>query len=116
MAWLKRLANWAVRLLDLTVSRSEERSPTPDIPGARQATWPDVFLLISKLEKHGAEYVLIGGYALAFNGLVRQTGDVDCAATIKMREHIGADRRDAGRQEGTDRLSGRRAGERAELA
>jgi hypothetical protein len=77
MAWLKRLANWAVRLLDLTVSGSEERSPTPDIPGARQATWPDVFLLISKLEKHGAEYVLIGGYALAFNGLVRQTGDVD---------------------------------------
>ena len=29
------------------------------------------------LEKHGAEYVLAGGYALCFNGLTRQTGDVD---------------------------------------
>lgn len=89
MAWLKRLAAWAVRLLDLTVSGSEERSPTSDIPGARQATWPDVFLLISKLEKHGAEYVLIGGYALAFNGLVRQTGDVD----IVVRNSPGNNRR-----------------------
>lgn len=29
------------------------------------------------LEKHGAEYILVGGYALSFNGLTRQTGDVD---------------------------------------
>src|SRR6266566_1191474 len=32
------------------------------------------------------------------------------------RVHAGADRRDAGRQEGTHRLPGRRAGKRAELA
>jgi hypothetical protein len=77
MAWLKRLANWAARLIDLALPGGEERPFASDFPGARQATWPDVFLLISKLEKHGAEYVLVGGYALAFNGLVRQTGDVD---------------------------------------
>lgn len=29
------------------------------------------------LEKHGAKYVLVGGYALFVNGIVRQTGDVD---------------------------------------
>lgn len=77
MEWLKKLTNWAVNLIDLAVSSGEERSPGSELPGARQATWPDVFLLVSKLEKHGAEYVLVGGYALAFNGLVRQTGDID---------------------------------------
>jgi hypothetical protein len=77
MAWLKKLANWAVRLIDLSFPSGEERSSASEAPGARQATWPDVFMLISKLEKHGAEYVLVGGYALAFNGLVRQTGDID---------------------------------------
>jgi hypothetical protein len=77
MAWLKNLASWIAGLIDQSFPRGEERSSVPDVSGIRQATWPDVFLLISKLEKHGAEYVLVGGYALAFNGLVRQTGDVD---------------------------------------
>ena len=44
---------------------------------ARNAGWRDVFRLVELLEKHGAEYVLVGGYALSFNGLTRQTGDVD---------------------------------------
>ncbi|WP_293801350.1 hypothetical protein [uncultured Bosea sp.] len=43
----------------------------------RPADWKDVFHLLGLLEKHRAEYVLVGGYALSFNGLVRQTGDVD---------------------------------------
>jgi hypothetical protein len=77
MEWSRRLGRWASRLLDLAFPRGEERTfETPD-GNTRQATWNDVLLLIGKLEKHGAEYVLIGGYALAFNGLVRQTGDVD---------------------------------------
>ncbi len=29
------------------------------------------------LERHGVDYVLIGGYALYANGLVRNTGDID---------------------------------------
>jgi len=69
MAWLKRLTNWAARLIDLSLPRGDERSSASESPGVRQATWPHVFLLISKLEKHGAEYVLVGGHALAFNGL-----------------------------------------------
>ncbi len=36
-----------------------------------------IFSLISKLESRRAEHAFIGGYALAFNSLVRQTGDVD---------------------------------------
>jgi hypothetical protein len=77
MEWSRRLGLWASRLLDLAFPGAEERNFETGDGNTRQATWHDVFLLIEKLEKHGAEYVLIGGYALAFNGLVRQTGDVD---------------------------------------
>jgi hypothetical protein len=75
--WSRWLERWVSRLLDLAFSGAEERHFDSPIDHPRQATWHDVFLLIEKLEKYGAEYVLIGGYALAFNGLVRQTGDVD---------------------------------------
>jgi hypothetical protein len=77
MEWSRRLGRWVSRLLDLAFSGAEERSFDMTTGHPRPATWHDVFLLIEKLEKYGAEYVLIGGYALAFNGLVRQTGDVD---------------------------------------
>lgn len=43
----------------------------------RPATWKDVFNLAALLEEHDVRYVLVGGYALNFNGLARQTGDVD---------------------------------------
>jgi hypothetical protein len=43
----------------------------------RPATWEDVKRLARYLEEAGAEYALIGGYALAANGLVRQTEDID---------------------------------------
>ena len=43
----------------------------------RPATWEDVKRLARDLEEAGAEYALIGGYALAANGLVRQTAAVD---------------------------------------
>jgi len=77
MEWSRRLGRWVSRLLDLAFSGAEERNFDTSIDHPRQATWHDVFRLVEKLEKYGAEYVLIGGYALAFNGLVRQTGDVD---------------------------------------
>jgi hypothetical protein len=32
---------------------------------------------LSLLERHGAEYLLIGGYAVNFHGYVRYTGDMD---------------------------------------
>ncbi|MCS3926251.1 tRNA A37 N6-isopentenylltransferase MiaA [Bradyrhizobium elkanii] len=52
--------------------------------------WRDVFRLIELLEKHGAEYVLIGGYALSFNGLTRQTGDVRPTTPENNRRWIAA--------------------------
>ena len=70
MEWSKRLAHWASRILELAFPGTEERNFRAAADQPRQATWHDVFLLIEKLEKHGAEYVLVGGYALAFNGLV----------------------------------------------
>lgn len=55
---------------------------TADATGGRQhvtrpADWTDVEHLAALLERHRVEYVLIGGYALYANGLIRNTGDVD---------------------------------------
>ena len=43
----------------------------------RPASWEDVKRLARYLDEAGAEYALIGGYALAANGLVRMTEDID---------------------------------------
>ena len=45
----------------------------------RPALWEDVFDLARRLNRHGARYVLVGGYALAAHGLVRMTTDIDIA-------------------------------------
>lgn len=49
--------------------------PAPDL--ARPATVDDLKLLLSALNKHGVEYVLIGGYALYALGYQRGTVDID---------------------------------------
>lgn len=73
MRWLAGLWNWLVG--------ENRRGPAETIPvGAkttRLAEWSDVETVASLLEKHGVDYVLIGGYALFANGLARQTGDID---------------------------------------
>ena len=43
----------------------------------RPATWEDVKVLARYLEEQGAEYALVGGYALAAHGYSRFTEDVD---------------------------------------
>lgn len=45
----------------------------------RPALWEDVIDLARRLNRHGARYVLVGGYALAAHGLVRMTTDIDIA-------------------------------------
>jgi hypothetical protein len=45
----------------------------------RPALWEDVLDIAHKLNRHGARYVLVGGYALAAHGLVRMTMDIDIA-------------------------------------
>jgi hypothetical protein len=43
----------------------------------RAATYEDVLRVAQLLEEEGVEYALIGGYALALQGIVRLTEDVD---------------------------------------
>lgn len=73
MPWLSALWAW-LRGAD---GPGEEPRPSPDALFARSATLSDVKLVANLLNKHGVEYVLVGGYALYVNGLVRATGDVD---------------------------------------
>jgi len=44
---------------------------------SRPATFEDLKLLLRSLDAHGAEYLLIGGYALAAHGYQRATTDID---------------------------------------
>lgn len=43
---------------------------------SRPATLDDLKLLLRALNDHGAEYMLIGGYALAAHGYLRATTDI----------------------------------------
>jgi hypothetical protein len=43
----------------------------------RAATYQDVLRVAELLEEEGVEYALIGGYALALQGIVRLTEDID---------------------------------------
>lgn len=76
MGWWRAVRNW---LADRIKAPAPEAGPpsVQDADTARGATWHDVFLAARLMERHGVEYALVGGYALAYNGLVRQTGDVD---------------------------------------
>jgi predicted nucleotidyltransferase len=44
---------------------------------SRPATLEDLKLLLRALHEHGADYLLIGGYALAAHGYQRATTDID---------------------------------------
>ncbi len=44
---------------------------------SRPATVEDLKLLLRSLHEHGADYLLIGGYALAAHGYQRATTDID---------------------------------------
>lgn len=46
-------------------------------PRTRDASWGDVEAVAALLDAHRVDYVLVGGYAMAANGLVRQTTDID---------------------------------------
>jgi hypothetical protein len=46
-------------------------------PRTRAATYDDVLRVAELLEREHVEYALIGGYALALQGIVRLTEDVD---------------------------------------
>lgn len=77
MNWLR--AVWR-RLAGRPALPPPSRAPAaPPVPAAttRPAVWADVETVTTALEKHDVAYVLVGGYALYANGLIRNTGDVD---------------------------------------
>jgi hypothetical protein len=43
----------------------------------RAATYDDLFRVVTLLEEEGVQYAIIGGYALALQGIVRLTEDID---------------------------------------
>ena len=49
----------------------------PDNERKRNMGSPEVKLLIENLEKNKVQYLLIGGFAMAFHGYVRATNDID---------------------------------------
>jgi hypothetical protein len=59
---------------------------------SRPATLDDLKLLLRSLHEHGADYLLIGGYALAAHGYQRATTDIDVMvpATRQAGERIKA--------------------------
>jgi hypothetical protein len=68
---------WLARLLGRRRA-GEARPPEGAEPQhSRPATWDDAVTVARLLNAHQVRYALIGGYALAVNGYVRNTGDVD---------------------------------------
>lgn len=73
---LKRL--W--RLLGIAREHpSSSVAPEPPTQYTRPATWQDVLTVVRLLNRARVRYVLVGGYALAANGYVRMTEDIDIA-------------------------------------
>jgi len=60
-------------------SRNGAACRTPNLMEefSRPATLEDLKLLLRSLNEHGADYLLIGGYALAAHGYQRATIDID---------------------------------------
>lgn len=67
---------WRARRSKRTPSRTGELEQSAY---TRPAAWEDVIALARLLNRHGARYVLVGGYALAAHGYVRMTEDIHIA-------------------------------------
>ena len=57
---------------------------------------PDFKELLALFNSHGVEYVIVGGYALAFHGAPRFTGDLD--VHYLGRDEFVANKRASGRR------------------
>ncbi len=74
------MLKWLKRLFLPVEQRPQTPAPSPEgMLYTRPATWEDVLTVASHLNRQGARYVLVGGYALAAHGYVRMTEDVDIA-------------------------------------
>lgn len=78
MGWLAKLRRWIVGSdRPLATEAGTVGASASGQHVTRPADWTDVEHLAALLERHRVEYVLIGGYALYANGLIRNTGDID---------------------------------------
>lgn len=76
------MPNWWRRLW--AAVRGTEPAVAPaaaDAAFTRPATWEDVVATARLLNREGVRYVLVGGYALAAQGYVRMTEDIDIAVS-----------------------------------
>ena len=49
----------------------------PDLPRRRPPESADIVRVLAELERHGVEYALLGGTAMALHGFPRMTKDID---------------------------------------
>ena len=49
----------------------------PDLPKRRPPESADIVRVLAELERHGVEYALLGGTAMALHGFPRMTKDID---------------------------------------
>lgn len=69
---------WFGRLFGRPKPPADRRPEGKDTaPVCRPAGWNDVLAVVRLLEAHDVDYVLVGGYALQANGILRYTVDVD---------------------------------------
>jgi hypothetical protein len=75
---------------------------------SRPATLEDLKLLLRSLHEHGADYLLIGGYALAAHGYQRATTDIDVVvpATLQAGRMWRTGSSSNGRLKCSDRVPG----------
>jgi len=72
--------NWLQRLFGAERFRPSEPAADGSADDyTRPATWEDVQTTVRLLNRARVRYVLVGGYALAANGYVRMTDDIDIA-------------------------------------
>jgi len=81
---------------------------------SRPATLEDLKLLLRSFHEHGADYLLIGGYALAAHGYQRATTDIDVVvpATSQAGQRV---KRIGSSSSGRSKCSGRVQGAMTEV-
>jgi hypothetical protein len=55
---------------------------------SRPATLDDLKLLLRSLQNHGADYLSVGGYALAAHGYQRATTDIDLQGLLLTKKTL----------------------------
>lgn len=74
--------------MDDEIYRSEE-IVTNDVDETRQPTVEDLLDLCRELNRQGAKYLIVGGFAIRAAGYIRETGDVDMIIDTSLENELG---------------------------